>query len=415
MELADALAESDDEVVLHDYEAEEIPQAEVEREERAATKKGKKRERAKASPKGKHFVFTCNNYTGLPDPSAWKDCNYCVFQEEIGEKGTPHLQGYVQFKVQIRASTFTNMLLAEGICKHPYTHIANGSDEEASAYCMKDEGALDAYVEWGERRPIAGKKGSRNDILAVKKKLDKGDRLIDIAHEPDHFGTVIRNQRALQWYSNELQPPRDGNREKMRVHWVWGKPSTGKTTHYSKNLARSWGYDLYDHHQTYWVPQPKANGSRWTGYNYQKLVFIDEFTDSHFSWKELISLLHADPKEVPTDGGAKQLVAYDFIIASLKHPGHYYEKYHKKNPGAWDELDKRIHHIEHLTVVYDQGFVGGRRVVPPRDEVLEEYGVAQREVDVVPRPSFGLQKDNDAHVLGKALLDALSGLQKKKK
>lgn len=46
------------------------------------------------------WVFTQNNYEGLLD---WEDfesagATYLSYQEEVGENGTPHLQGFVYFK-----------------------------------------------------------------------------------------------------------------------------------------------------------------------------------------------------------------------------------------------------------------------------------------------------------------------------
>ena len=47
----------------------------------------------------KHWVFTCNNYTNEKINLIVKDSSIkrYSFQEEIGESGTPHLQGYLEF------------------------------------------------------------------------------------------------------------------------------------------------------------------------------------------------------------------------------------------------------------------------------------------------------------------------------
>jgi len=46
----------------------------------------------------RNWFFTINNYTedDIKSITAW-DCKY-TFQEEVGENGTPHLQGVVMFK-----------------------------------------------------------------------------------------------------------------------------------------------------------------------------------------------------------------------------------------------------------------------------------------------------------------------------
>lgn len=54
----------------------------------------------------KHYCFTLNNHTeddiiGILDNFSSNSSNF-LFQEEVGENGTPHLQGYVEFKKKCR-------------------------------------------------------------------------------------------------------------------------------------------------------------------------------------------------------------------------------------------------------------------------------------------------------------------------
>lgn len=50
------------------------------------------------SARSRNWFFTLNNYTALEIKEICKiDCKY-VFQEEKGEKGTPHLQGCLMFE-----------------------------------------------------------------------------------------------------------------------------------------------------------------------------------------------------------------------------------------------------------------------------------------------------------------------------
>ncbi len=60
----------------------------------------------------KHWVFTINN----PQPKDWPDTDafeYIIIAKEVGEKGTPHLQGYCVFKKTQRA-TGAKKSVAEG-------------------------------------------------------------------------------------------------------------------------------------------------------------------------------------------------------------------------------------------------------------------------------------------------------------
>jgi len=83
----------------------------------------------------KRWCFTFNNYklgdTDLLSGVFNKVCTKWVFQEEIGETGTPHLQGAIWLKKPQRWEEFK---LPKGI------HWSKMDNEEASAkYCVKEE------------------------------------------------------------------------------------------------------------------------------------------------------------------------------------------------------------------------------------------------------------------------------------
>lgn len=88
-----------------------------------------------SSSRGRSWCFTVNNYTEAQKVSVVSlvsKSKLWVYGFEIGESGTPHIQGYVQFKNQTRFSTLKRAL--------PTAHWekAKGSAQDNLKYCSKD-------------------------------------------------------------------------------------------------------------------------------------------------------------------------------------------------------------------------------------------------------------------------------------
>ncbi len=81
----------------------------------------------------RNWCFTINNYTDI-EVNTLKNlkCEYIVFGYEIGEKGTPHLQGYMEFKGGKRFDTIKKTL------PRAWLGSRKGTSMQAYKYCIKD-------------------------------------------------------------------------------------------------------------------------------------------------------------------------------------------------------------------------------------------------------------------------------------
>lgn len=89
--------------------------------------------------RAKNWVFTLNNYTDndqqrLRDLASSDDVAYLVFGREVGESGTPHLQGYVEFRSRKRLSQLRAL-----VSDRAHYEVRRGTGVEADEYCKKDE------------------------------------------------------------------------------------------------------------------------------------------------------------------------------------------------------------------------------------------------------------------------------------
>lgn len=134
--------------------------------------------------KAKHWAFTLNNYTQqdvdrlstLPP-----QCIYVIYGKELGQNGTPHLQGHVSYSKRV----YFNIVKA---FVSDRAHIEAARNCNASIeYCKKDGD----YVEHGEM-PTGG--GNRNDLAAFKEAVKAGmTSLVELReHHSDIYGRMPR-------------------------------------------------------------------------------------------------------------------------------------------------------------------------------------------------------------------------------
>jgi len=146
--------------------------------------------------RGVNFCFTVNNY-GQDDVTKLQEedwISYCCVGKEVGESGTPHLQGYLQMKRGEKSKTiYTEINIAKRLEKvlgqRPHVELAKGTVEQNKTYCAKqaEEEDDDKFSEWGEAR---GRKsqGVRTDINDFLQAAMSGKDDVELATEyPTEF------------------------------------------------------------------------------------------------------------------------------------------------------------------------------------------------------------------------------------
>ena len=139
------------------------------------------------------ICYTFNNYTPedilrIQGSIGKRGITYICYGREVGQNGTPHLQGYLQGTQK----QFPLLMQAIGKC---HMEAAKGSDEQAIAYCQKDGD----FWQGGERVTIKGRKdrqGQRNDLEAVKSAIDRGESYDDICDT--QFDTAAKYSKFIK-------------------------------------------------------------------------------------------------------------------------------------------------------------------------------------------------------------------------
>lgn len=117
----------------------------------------------------RHFCFTLNNYTtdDITELHALAPrTKYLVYGKEIGDGGTPHLQGFVSFATQRKYSGLRKWFSGRA-------HWEAARDPPAAAtYCKKDGD----FVEFGISPNLSrSKQGKRSDLEALRDAINSGE------------------------------------------------------------------------------------------------------------------------------------------------------------------------------------------------------------------------------------------------
>lgn len=270
----------------------------------------------------KNWCFTVNNYTDveiqqLAEAASilleLKSLQYVVWGKEVGETGTPHLQGFACFTKRITMHQLKQLLKLRAHCEP-----SRGTPLQAATYCQKDGN----YTELGRLPPG---RGSRSDLLELVQRIKSGATKKEIEEEyPGHF---IRYRNSI------ITSIADHSTERMwecDVRVYWGRTGTGKTRKV---------FESHDREKIYIHP-----GEQWfNGYDGQEVALFDDFNGSEFKLAYFLKLLDRYPMKVPIKGAYVQWAPKIIYVTSNKDPADWYRN---ALPEHRDAMFRRIKTIE---------------------------------------------------------------------
>ncbi len=201
-----------------------------------------------ARPRSKHWVLTLNN----PEPSdlvkapgeSGSKLAYLILGQEVGEDGTPHLQGYCCF---INRQYLSG---AKKIWPRAHLEIRRGSITEAIEYCKKDGD----WEEWGAK-PITKEQGTKKRWDFAYECAKKGE------FEEIPKDMLVRYYRCFK-HIHQDNPPKHADLKEKKNYWVLAPSQYGK----SRYARKRWP-DFYDKSPNKW----------WMGYKQEETILCDDF------------------------------------------------------------------------------------------------------------------------------------------
>lgn len=272
----------------------------------------------------KHWCFTWNNYSNDDKQQLGERATellesgriaYLIYGEEVGESGTPHLQGFISFTKRTTIHAAKQVL-------HNTVHLeqARGTPSQAAEYCKKDG----SYTEFGK---CPKGRGGRSDLEQLSDRILAGATAKEIQEE--FPGQYLRYRQNILATIRDLQPERT---EPTHVVVLWGRTGAGKTRQVFDYHARG---TIYVH-----------TGEQWfDGYEGQPIVLFDDYNGSEFKLSYLLKLLDRYPMRVPVKGGYVQWNPKQVYFTSNKDPKTWYANAHEEHQAA---LFRRINTIQHF-------------------------------------------------------------------
>lgn len=209
---------------------------------------------ANSSTRARGWVFTINHWLPQHEELLRRlPFQYIVWGREVGESGTPHLQGYVYFRNAKTRSQVSRVI------PNAYLDIRSGTHEQARAYAKKD--GLFEELGTAPLDPEDIRKKGNNGNSEKWKRIVEHSKLGNIEWVADN------HPKEYALYKPRLESiyaPKNGPLDGDLLHEWWvGPTGSGK----SKAL-----WDLYPDHFA------KSINKWWDGYRFEETVAIEEWS-----------------------------------------------------------------------------------------------------------------------------------------
>lgn len=276
----------------------------------------------------KFWCLTWNNF-----PENYKEvlvnsnCNYGIFGIEVGESGTRHIQGYMEFATNQRLNKMKK------INNEIHWETRKGTAEQAANYCKKENN----YYEIGEiSKP---KQGKRNDLILIKNEIMEGREVDEI---------TLENPMVFHQYGRTLNKIEDiylrtkFRTEMTECHWYFGPTGSGKSHKAFEN------FDPKTHYLF------KNDNGWWDGYTQQEIVIINDFR-GEIPYNQLLQLIDKWPMNVKRRNREPMpFTTKKIIITSSLAPQAIYK--HRMEEDNIEQLLRR-------TQVFKFGITSGMEVI----------------------------------------------------
>jgi len=260
-----------------------------------------------------------NNYTD-DEVSQLKDwlighTDYHIVHFEVGDEGTPHLQGYFRLK----STAVSSALHKKPGLKRAAMFICKGTEEQNIKYCSKS-GSGNLCSTGGS--PQLGQ-GARTDLKeAAAQVRDGGHKAIKkIALEkPD---MIVKYGRGFKELIEVLDVPRMLENPPEAI-WFYGESGSGKSVA-AYELAKQYCAKM----ECEQVELDSGLFPFCDGYRDEEVIILNDFRQKNHHGQDIqldmmLKMVDRFPFRMNIKGSSRQLKGKVFIFTNTQHPSHFY-------------------------------------------------------------------------------------------
>lgn len=243
-----------------------------------------------------------------------------IFAQEVGESGTPHIQGFMQF---VNARTLT--AVKKMISNKCHLEVARGTPYEAYNYCMKEDGEI---ITIGDEPSEVELSDWERILIAV----ENGESDLDIIRKWPAI--AMRCQSAIAKYRAIHQASVVQWRE-VHVEYIWGPTGTGKTRGVLYDADGNYNQDVY-----------RATNAKnpFDMYNGESTIVFEEFR-SQFTCRDMLNWIDGHPVMLPARYADRMAQFTKVFILSNWDFARQYESVKTSSPETHAAWVRRINDV----------------------------------------------------------------------
>lgn len=281
---------------------------------------------AQESP-AKRWCFTINNPTERDrfweNPDNMEQVEYLIVQEERGEEGTVHYQGFMIMKTKKRMTW-----LKRNMNERAHWEKTRGTDKQAAAYCKKDDTHVPGGLRFESGCLPKDKKDKEKEAAELLEEIKRNyKRPADIPAD------LLMEQNFVSAYKLLTADVLGPYRPNLKIITLVGPPGCGKS-YLINNLFPQCARLIM------------GNAGHWWQNPCNKVGVIEEFA-GQIPLQKMLNMLDPYPQSLEVKGGTRPCLFEVIFITSNSCPEDWYKS---KNPAVPEEPKRQ----DALLALYDR-------------------------------------------------------------